>query len=100
MAQLDVRPIGARMVRVRDEFVRSFSTLNEMKYEPKLDYRRKRGLVEEINRSLLSVEQDLDIIRGMSQRQVVEPGVIDYAPSTIDSPDAPPPPPPAAAKGK
>jgi len=89
--QLDLQAIRERKVREREEFVRSFSTLNEMKYEPKVDYRRKRGLVEEINRSILSVDQDLELLRNMSQRQTVEPGVIDYIPSTIDSPDAPPP---------
>lgn len=98
--QLDLQAIRERKTREREEFVRSFSTLNEMKYEPKLDYRRKRGLVEEINRSILSVEQDLDIIRGMSQRQTVEPGVIDYVPSTIESPDMPATPPPTSKERK
>jgi general secretion pathway protein D len=89
--QLDLQSIRERKVREREEFVRSFSTLNEMKYAPKTDYRRKRGLIEEINRSLQTVEQDLDILRNMGTRQQVEPGVIDYIPSGIDSPDAPPP---------
>jgi len=91
--QLDLQAIRERKVREREEFVRSFSTLNEMKYAPKTDYRRKRGLIEEINRSLQSIEQDLESLRNMGQRQQVEPGVIDYIPSTIDSPDAPPAPP-------
>jgi hypothetical protein len=75
--------------------VRSFSTLNEMKYAPKTDYRRKRGVVEEINRAIQEVELDMELLRGMGARQMVEPGVIDYIPSGIESPDAPPPPPPA-----
>jgi general secretion pathway protein D len=88
--QLDLQAIRERKVREREEFVRSFSTLNEMKYAPKTDYRRKRGLLEEINRSLQSIDQDLEILRAMGQRQLVEPGVIDYIPSAIDAPDAPP----------
>ncbi|MBA3394473.1 MAG: type II secretion system secretin GspD [Deltaproteobacteria bacterium] len=85
--QLDLQSIRERKVRERDEFVRSFSTLNEMKYQPKIDYRRKRGVVEEINRSLLSVEQDLEIMRGLGEREGVRDGAIDYAPSNIENPD-------------
>lgn len=88
--QLDLQAIRERKVREREEFVRSFSTLNEMKYAPKTDYRRKRGLIEEINRSLQSIDQDLEILRSMGSRQVVEPGVIDYVPSTIGDPEPAP----------
>ena len=84
--QLDLQTIRERKVRERDEFVRSFTTLNEMKYQPRIDYRRKRGLIEEINRSLLSVEQDLEIMRSMGARQGVQEGGIDYAPVQIEEP--------------
>ncbi len=93
--QLDLQAIRERKVREREEFVRSFTTLNEMKYQPKIDYRRKRGMVEEINRSVLSVEQDLEVLRAMGNRQQVLEGPIDYAPSGIESPDGPTPPAPA-----
>ncbi|HEU0032919.1 MAG TPA: type II secretion system secretin GspD [Kofleriaceae bacterium] len=100
--QLDLQAIRERKVREREEFVRSFTTLNEMKYEPKIDYRRKRGIVEEINRAVQSVDQDIELLRGMGQRQMVIEGGLDYAPSGIESPDAPtttipatPPTPPA-----
>ncbi|MEO8706356.1 MAG: type II secretion system secretin GspD [Kofleriaceae bacterium] len=89
--QLDLQSIRERKVRERDEFVRSFSTLNEMKYSPKTDYRRKRGVVEEINRAIQGIEQDLEIMRGMGQRQQVIDGAIDYVPSGIESPDGPAP---------
>ncbi|MBA3452458.1 MAG: type II secretion system secretin GspD [Deltaproteobacteria bacterium] len=88
--QLDLASIRERKVREREEFVRSFTTLNEMKYEAKLDFRRKRGLLEEINRSVLSVEQDLEVIRAMGDRQRVLEGPLDYEPSNIDDPDGPP----------
>ncbi len=93
--QLDLQAIRERKVRERSEFVRSFSTLNEMKYEPKVDYRRKRGLLEEINRAILSVDQDLELLRGMGNRQQVIDGPIDYEPSNIESPDGPAMPAPA-----
>ncbi|MBX3158714.1 MAG: type II secretion system secretin GspD [Deltaproteobacteria bacterium] len=95
--QLDLQSIRERKVRERAEFVRSFASLNEMKYEPKVDYRRKRGVLEEINRSVLSVEQDLEILHGMKNRARVIDGAIDYDATTIDSPDGPPPAPPAPA---
>ena len=41
-------------MREYHEFAASFANLNETKYEPKVDYRRKRGLVEEINRAVQS----------------------------------------------
>ena len=87
--QLDLQSIRERKVREREEFVRSFTTLNEMKYEAKLDYRRKRGVIEEINRSVQSVEQDLEVIRSMGDRQRVLEGPLDYAPSNIDDPNEP-----------
>ena len=59
----------------------------------KLDFRRKRGLIEEINRSVQSVEQDLDVIRAMGARQRVLDGPLDYAPSNIDDPNEAPKPP-------
>ena len=85
--QLDLQSIRERKVREREEFVRSFSSLNEMKYSPRTDYRRKRGLIEEINRSIQMVERDSEVLRGLGTRQNVTEGAIDYAPSTIDSPD-------------
>ena len=84
--QLDLQAIRERKVREREEFVRSFTTLNEMKYEPKIDYRRKRGMVEEINRTIISVEQDLEILRNMGNRQIVIDGAIEYGPSSIEEP--------------
>jgi general secretion pathway protein D len=87
--QLDLQQIRERKVRERDEFVRSFTTLNEMKYQPRIDYRRKRGMIEEINRSILSVEQDLEMMRGINARQGVQEGGIDYAPQQIEDPNAP-----------
>jgi len=91
--QLDLQSIRERKTREREEFVRSFTTLNEMKYQPKLDYRRKRGMIEEINRAVQSVEQDMEVLRAMGQRQRVSPGALDYTPSEIDDPDAPANPP-------
>jgi len=85
--QLDLQAIRERKIRERQEFVRSFASLNEMKYEPKVDYRRKRGMVEEINRTIISVEQDLEILRNMGNREMVIDGAIEYGPSQIEEPN-------------
>jgi general secretion pathway protein D len=85
--QLDMQQIRERKMRERQEFVESFSTLNEMKYEPKVDYRRKRGLVEEINRSIQSVEDDINAASALGRRRFVEPGPVEYGPSRIESPE-------------
>jgi general secretion pathway protein D len=55
---VDVETIRARRVREHTELVRSFRSLDGRAYEPKVDYRHKRGMVEEINRALLAVEED------------------------------------------
>jgi len=85
--QLDLQTIRERKVREREEFVQSFASLNEMKYEPKVDYRRKRGLVEEINRALQSVDDDVNAASALGHRRWVDPGPIEYGPSQIEAPE-------------
>jgi general secretion pathway protein D len=85
--RLDLESIRERKTREYREFTASFSNLNAMKYEPKIDYRRKRGLVEEINRALQSVEDDAAALGAAGRRQHVTPGPVDYEPSTIEAPE-------------
>jgi general secretion pathway protein D len=94
---LDLQAIRERKTRERDEFVRSFATLNESKYNARVDYRRKRGVVEEINRAVLSVEQDFEVLKALGDRKGILEGPLDYGPSTIDDPNEPTPPAPAPA---
>ncbi|HEY0482172.1 MAG TPA: type II secretion system secretin GspD [Kofleriaceae bacterium] len=54
----DLQAIHERKLREHDEFARSFSGLAHAAYEPHVDYRKKRGLIEEINRAIEDVEQD------------------------------------------
>lgn len=85
--QLDLEQIRERKTREYREFTASFANLNDMKYEPKIDYRRKRGLVEEINRAIESVEEDQAAIQAAGHRQHVEEGAVEYGPSTIEAPE-------------
>ncbi|MDX2089463.1 MAG: type II secretion system secretin GspD [Kofleriaceae bacterium] len=87
--QLDLQAIRERKQRERDEFMKAFGSLNEHKYDPKIDYRRKRGLLEEINRSVLSVQADFEVLQQMGSRQSVQGGALDYAPSNIEDPGEP-----------
>ena len=75
--QLDLQTIRERRLREHAEFTRSFRSLSAMRYAPDIDYRRKRGLVEEINRSLLDVEADLAARASLREPPQVAPGVVE-----------------------
>jgi general secretion pathway protein D len=85
--QLDLQGIRERKVREREEYVESFASLNERKYEPKVDYRRKRGLVAEINQAIEAVEEDINAANALGRRRWVDPGAIEYGPSQIEAPE-------------
>lgn len=64
----DLRRIAERKETERREFVERFSAFaDEKKWEPHVDYRRKRGLLEEINRTAEDVEREVLAIRGAKQ---------------------------------
>ncbi len=73
---VDVETIRSRHVREHSELVRSFRSLDGRVYEPKIDYRHKRGLVEEINRALLTVEEDVAARRSLHAPARVETGAV------------------------
>jgi general secretion pathway protein D len=96
--QLDLAQIRERKVREYREFAASFANLNDKKYEPRIDYRRKRGMIEEINRVIQGIEEDLAVLEAAGGRVYLQEGAIDYGESGIDAPDdapAPSPNPPA-----
>jgi hypothetical protein len=92
--QLDLAQIRERKVREYREFAASFANLNDKKYEPKIDYRRKRGLVEEINRVIQGVEEDMAVLNASGGRINVQEGALNYGESGIDAPDERPNPTP------
>lgn len=97
--QLDLATIKERKLREYREFAASFAYLNDRKYEAKIDYRRKRGLLEEINRALQSVEEDRALIDAAGSRRTVNEGAVEYGASSIDAPDDTNAPPPAPKAG-
>ncbi|MBV8756454.1 MAG: type II secretion system secretin GspD [Deltaproteobacteria bacterium] len=74
--QLDLQAILERKSREHDEFVASFHALDHMPYIPKVDYRKKRGLVEEINRSVQSVEEESEARMQIHEAARVQPGPV------------------------
>nr|MBA3540264.1 hypothetical protein [Deltaproteobacteria bacterium] len=87
--QLDLQAIRERKQREYQEFTRSFSTL-DTKYDARMDYRRKRGMLEEINRAIQSVEDDVAYQAQFNRRVQVLEGAVDYGPNDSDD-DAPAP---------
>jgi general secretion pathway protein D len=83
--QLDLQSIRERKMREREEFVQSFSTLNEMKYEPKVDYRRKRAVERSTARSRRSTTTSPRPTR--SAAGAGRSGPIEYGPSQIEAPE-------------
>ncbi|MBP6836119.1 MAG: type II secretion system secretin GspD [Kofleriaceae bacterium] len=76
--QLDIEQILERKARERNEFLRAFANLDTMKYLPRIDYRRKRGLVEEINRTIEGVERDAKYLESMGSLAAPPEGLIRY----------------------
>ncbi|HEV7558542.1 MAG TPA: hypothetical protein VGO00_23895, partial [Kofleriaceae bacterium] len=74
--QLDIQAIQERKLREHDEFFRSMGSLATAKFDPHLDYHKKRGLVEEINRSVVTVEEDIAAREALSRPTGVAPGPI------------------------
>ncbi|HSD89518.1 MAG TPA: type II secretion system secretin GspD [Kofleriaceae bacterium] len=77
---LDLEAIRSRKQREYDEFVGSVHSLDGRPYLPRIDYRRKRGLVEEINRTVQEVEEDEAARAAVRPRVDVTPGLIQPAP--------------------
>jgi general secretion pathway protein D len=74
---IDLEHIRARKQREYDEFFSSMNGLNGKDYIPRIDYRRKRGLIEEINRAVQDVEADVAARASMSGKRVeVAPGLV------------------------
>lgn len=75
----DLERIQRRKLREHDEFARSVSTLDHMAYEPRIDYTRKRGLVEEINRAVQAAEEDASARAAVTRTRPVESGSVEVA---------------------
>jgi general secretion pathway protein D len=93
--QTDLQRIVEKRVREQREFMRTFSTFREVEYRPETDYRRKRGLVAEVNRLVRDVEIEAKVLQELEQRSVGFPdGPVEYLDESKPEerpPDAEPP---------
>lgn len=65
--------IMQRRLRERREFLRSSSVLRGLRYRTSVDYGRKRGVIEEINRAVRRAESDAAEMRKLEQRAPAPP---------------------------
>jgi general secretion pathway protein D len=83
--QTDLQQIRQRKLRESQEFFRSVASLDSMSFEPRIDYLRKRGLLEEINRAVQGVEADVAARAAVAAPTGVREGSIEPG----GTPDAP-----------
>src|SRR5664279_1761515 len=87
----DLRRVAEKKLRERREFIERYSSLEDTSKleQQEIDTRRKRGMLEEINRSVREMEEDerqLQHIRERDQRDEstpVEPGLSDEKESKL-----------------
>ena len=73
---LDLQAIRERKQREHDEFASAFQSLEGMRYQASVDYAKKRGVIEEINRAVLAVEDDRTALRVAPAPKHVEAGPV------------------------
>jgi general secretion pathway protein D len=73
---LDLEQIRAKRTREQDEFLSSRRALDGMKLDRAVDYARKRGVIEEINRSVQDVEEDAAARAQLVRVPTVVPGPV------------------------
>ncbi|HTM22113.1 MAG TPA: secretin N-terminal domain-containing protein, partial [Kofleriaceae bacterium] len=98
--QMDIEEIVQRKVRERQEFVRAFQNFRRMGYRSGIDYRRKRGLLAEINHVVMEIEAEEALLKDLERKDSTFPeGRIEYDTGEDedggDGATAPPPPAPA-----
>jgi general secretion pathway protein D len=79
--QRDLQTIQRRKLHEHDEFARSSSALDRMKFEPAIDYGKKRGLLEDINRAVADAERDAAARAELPHARGVAAGSVEVAPS-------------------
>lgn len=77
---LELEAIRERKMREHQEYTQSQKTFAELRYQPRLDYRRKHGLVEDINRTVMQVESDLATLEALKSPDVMKSGPVQVQP--------------------
>jgi len=74
---LDLEAIRSRKQREYEEFAGSMHALDGKRYMPRIDYQRKRGLVEEINRAVQDIADDDAARAKLREPTYVKPGLVE-----------------------
>jgi general secretion pathway protein D len=101
--QDDLEQIVEKRTREQQEFIRAQSAFGDMKYRPEIDYRRKRGLLAQIDLTVRRAERDELERRALEDQMLGFPdGPIDYKASAeaAATPAAPAEPAPAEPKSE
>jgi general secretion pathway protein D len=75
--QMDLQAIQERKFREHQELDLSLRRLDGTAYQPKVDYGRKRGLVEEIHRAVIAVEEEMAARERVRSPMRVQPGLVE-----------------------
>jgi len=73
-----------KKLKERREFVERFGTQDVVNPEASIDYRRKRGMLEEINRAVVEVEQE-----AQEEKRITEENELEKAGAIEDPPSIP-----------
>ena len=83
----DLRRVAEKKLRERREFIDRYSSLDDTSNLGKMeiDYHRKRGMLEEINRSVRDMEQDEATLRKLRKRDLQDESIFIEPPAQADS---------------
>ncbi len=93
--QSDLRRVLEKKMKERREFVERFGGEERPNLEANIDYRRKRGMLEEINRAARDIEKEeaeMDAIRLKDAQDESGPVELPVGPGTDSMSPVPPPP--------
>ncbi len=75
----DLQRIAERKMRERREFIETYTTFDTLEYKTDIDYRRRRGVVEEINRTVLAADRERELLREFETKEIKYPeGPLEY----------------------
>ncbi len=84
--QMDIERLVEKRTREQREFVQTFASFDKLRYRTDIDYRRKRGVLEEINRTVEASEREAQILLELESNKVRVPdGAVLYFDSNEDS---------------
>jgi len=89
--QRELQAIQRRKLHEHDEFARSSSALDRMRFEPAIDAGKKRGLLEDINVAVRDAERDEALHAQAPRPRGVEAGLVEPPPEPSPEPLAPTP---------